>query len=74
MTVSDHWMYQGRQEHGWFGHGTAPQDDSGAAAGGLFNRANAGERVDYAARSLIGHLPRSAGGHYAATSDARSRG
>lgn len=24
MGVSDHWQYQGRQDHGWFGHGTAP--------------------------------------------------
>ena len=26
---SDGYLYQGRQEHGWFGHGTKPHDESG---------------------------------------------
>ena len=30
MGVDDHWQFQGRQEHGWFGHGVAP-DKTGNA-------------------------------------------
>jgi hypothetical protein len=28
MPTNETWMYQGRQEHGWFGSGTAPKTDS----------------------------------------------
>jgi hypothetical protein len=35
--ANDTWQYQGRQEHGWFGSGTAPAaDSSGAEAAGGF--------------------------------------
>lgn len=70
MASDDHWIYQGRQEHGWFGNGTAP--DSGnpsdpEAAAKLFNPAEIDQRTDYVAHSAIGHLPPAARGHSAAT-------
>lgn len=33
MADRETWQYQGRQEHGWFGSGTAPQSDTGSTAG-----------------------------------------
>lgn len=35
MSMVDHngWIYQGRQEHGWFGSGTAPSTDHAAETG-----------------------------------------
>ena len=49
MAVNDHWMYQGRQYHQWFGHGTAPKEarDTRPASAGLFDPQGAGQRVDY---------------------------
>lgn len=60
MPVNDHWMYQGRQSHGWFGTGTAPKegDDDGAVANDLFRPANASQRVDAAAHAVIADVPR----------------
>ncbi|HJS85159.1 MAG TPA: hypothetical protein VJ779_06830 [Acetobacteraceae bacterium] len=51
MPASDHWIYQGRQEHGWFGTGTAPPNDPAPGpadkdADNLFAVANAGKRID----------------------------
>jgi hypothetical protein len=54
-----HWMYQGRQAHGYFGSGTGPgRDISGSATetADLFSPAGVGQRVGYAARSLFVHL------------------
>lgn len=62
MAVNDHWVYQGRQSHGWFGTGTAPKDeadDASAKSNELFRPANASQRVDFAAHSIIMHVPRS---------------
>lgn len=76
MPVNDHWIYQGRQSHGWFGTGTAPKDDAtdadgSAAANDLFRPANADQRVDYAAHSIILDVPRSERGRWThAASDA----
>ncbi len=61
MTVNQSWIYQGRQSHGWFGSGTAPEDGGSNApdeANELFQPANASQRVDYAAHSIIMHVPR----------------
>ena len=59
MTANQSWIYQGRQEHGWFGDGTSPEDDEPSSqANGLFQPANAGQRADYVAGSSIMHLPR----------------
>ena len=55
------WIDQGRQDHGWFGHGTAPHDDADSdekQADPLFRPENAARRVDYAAFSLVAHAPR----------------
>ena len=55
------WIDQGRQEHGWFGHGTAAHDEADAStkqADPLFRPDNAARRVDYAAFSLVAHAPR----------------
>ena len=63
MTENQGWVYQGRQSHGWFGNGTAP--DVGTASGAeaanpVFRPANAGQRVDWAVSSLIAQTPRAA--------------
>ncbi len=59
--VTEHWMYQGRQQHGWFGSGTAPPRDVDKPYydfGTLFDPSNIAKRVDYVASLVIGHLPR----------------
>ena len=60
MSVNDHWVYQGRQSHGWFGTGTAPKDadDDAAGTNELFRPSNASERVDAAAHLIIASVPR----------------
>ncbi len=60
MSADDHWIYQGRQSHGWFGTGTAPKDgaqDDAAETNPLFRPANAGLRVDSAAHTFIAYIP-----------------
>ncbi len=60
MVVNEYWMYQGRQYHQWFGHGTAPNEDTASghpATAGLFDALSVGRRIDYAATSVIGHAP-----------------
>ncbi len=68
MTLNESWTYQGRQGHGYFGTGTAPKDDddsdNAVEANDLFRPANAGQRVDYAASSLIMHVPRNDRGRW----------
>jgi hypothetical protein len=58
-VIEPHWVYQGRQAHGWFGSGTVPGKDITRGhpdAGDLFAPTSVGNRVDYAARSLFVHL------------------
>ena len=67
VTLNESWVYQGRQEHGYFGAGTAPKDDASddaACERDLFRPANASQRVDYAAFSLIMHVPRNDRGRW----------
>ena len=74
--INDHWIYQGRQSHGWFGTGTAPKDiDSPAGTNELFRPSNAGERVDAAAHVLVASVPRTERGlwSYAASDAGRDR-
>ena len=54
------WEIQGRQDHGWFGHGTGPGEDRTAGQGpdGLFDPGNLVGRVAWIAHAAIGHLPR----------------
>lgn len=77
MSVNDHWVYQGRQSHGWFGTGTAPKegDDDAAGANELFRPSNASERVDAAAHLIIASVPRNERGRwsYAASDTGRDR-
>lgn len=63
MGGSEHWRYQGRQYHQWFGHGTAPKEEKGggngpAELGSLFDPLSIEQRVDYAAGSVVAHSPR----------------
>ena len=65
MSANDHWIYQGRQSHGWFGNGTAPKDDDDpAGTNGLFRPSNASERVDAAAHVLVAGVPRNERGRW----------
>jgi hypothetical protein len=61
MAVSEHWRYQGRQYHQWFGHGTAPKEEKEAEPakpGSLFDPLSVGQRVDYASSSVVAQSPR----------------
>lgn len=67
MVGSESWIYQGRQSHGWFGHGTAPHDASlpdAASAGSL------AERIRSLGHTLVAGLPRAWRHHDAARLDA----
>ena len=67
MTINESWLYQGRQGHGYFGNGTAPEGDLSNDTAGvneLFRPASAGQRVDYIASSLIMHVPRNERGRW----------
>lgn len=70
----DGWMWQGRQEHGWFGHGTKPR--SGPAGGGngrghAYGTAPAtlDERIRALGYAAIAGLPASKRHHPAASFD-----
>lgn len=61
MAVSEHWRYQGRQYHQWFGHGTAPKEEKEAELarpGSLFDPLSVGQRIDYASGSVVARSPR----------------
>lgn len=54
------WESQGRQYHMWFGHGTTPKEETESAppsSEGLFAPLSVGQRIDYAAASVVGHVP-----------------
>lgn len=57
MVGNESWIYQGRQEHGWFGHGTSPETDRAmnpdAAPESL------AERARYISHPAIAHFPAS---------------
>jgi hypothetical protein len=51
------WEDQGRQEHGWLGHGTAPeQPDDAANDRALFAAGGLGGRIGAAATGAVGAL------------------
>ena len=59
MPSNDHWMYQGRQYHQWFGHGTAPKEaPEPIRPGSLFDPASIVQRLDYAVGHVIGAASR----------------
>jgi hypothetical protein len=80
MTANTSWIYQGRQEHGWFGTGTGPGAPVSGQAGaehspaGLFDPRNAGARIDYAARTVIARLDRKDRSHGAAVFNSTALG
>jgi hypothetical protein len=53
------WEDQGRQEHGWFGNGTAQAGDASPEdrAATMFDPANAAQRIDAIAYSAVAHMP-----------------
>ena len=69
------WEDQGRQGHGWFGHGSAPgagantQPDSGADA--LFDPTNSSDRFDAIAHAALAHLSAADRNRGSASFDAR---
>ena len=59
------WMYQGRQSHMWFGHGTKPVDGS-AAADAKPDLGSIDERIHNLGHTLVAGLPASKRHHSAA--------
>jgi hypothetical protein len=55
------WEDQGRQYHGWFGHGAAPAGDepSKVGASAMFDAGNVAARIDAIAYAAVAHMPRS---------------
>lgn len=57
MGASNHWQYQGRQEHGWFGHGTGPGKAVLAACNQSVDRASIEDRASGLIHGVTGALP-----------------
>lgn len=59
MPANNHWMYQGRQYHQRFGHGTAPKEDPyPIRPSSLFDPASIAQRLDYATGHVVGAASR----------------
>jgi hypothetical protein len=59
MPANNHWMYQGRQYHQWFGHGTVPKEGvDQVRPGGLFDPASVAQRLEYAIGHVVGAASR----------------
>lgn len=67
MAGNDGWMWQGRQHHQWFGHGTKPKDGAAtkSAAGDL------AARIHGLGHTLVASLPRPQRHHAALRMDAQ---
>lgn len=52
------WEDQGRQDHGWFGHGTGPGGEPAASGKGLFDPGHLGDRAAAAVHGSLAALPR----------------
>jgi len=69
---------QGRQEHGWFGHGTAPASSTDpkqdGSADALFDPANQTARFEAIARAAVASLPQAMRGRSAASFDQKRLG
>lgn len=54
------WEDQGRQYHGWFGHGTGPagHEPPKGDAGTMFDPGNVEWRIDAIVYSAVAHMPR----------------
>lgn len=51
------WEDQGRQEHGWFGHGASPEKPKGADPGALSTNASRGDLATALAYGAIASMP-----------------
>ncbi len=60
------WQNQGRQEHGWFGHGTSPDLGNSSPARGLFGPGRLDERAAAVSCGSLAALPRSLRRHASA--------
>ena len=62
------WQDQGRQEHGWFGSGAAPEADKegGSPDAGLFEPGGLDQRIQAVIHGAVGSFPASARKHAAA--------
>ena len=58
VGTNDSWQYQGRQEHGWFGHGTGPGHAPSDADELLFGPGGLAERAEAVANGAFAALPR----------------
>ena len=60
MAVNSNWIYQGRQYHQWFGHGTAPKEEEALPPepGSLFDPLSVSQRLEHATGSVVAHSPR----------------
>jgi hypothetical protein len=58
--TDDHWVYQGRQYHMWFGHGTAPGQEEDAADDPSVTDMGLAERMLALAHGAIAALPAAA--------------
>ena len=54
----DSWQYQGRQEHGWFGHGTGQEAANSSNNDGLFGPSGLADRAAAVTYGALGALPR----------------
>jgi len=65
MSGHGGWVYQGRQEHGWFGNGTSPQaNDTGGTSSGQSADGDLPPRIRSIAFGAIGRLPASQRARY----------
>jgi hypothetical protein len=68
------WEDQGRQEHGWFGHGTAPAKANDASGEGMFGPDGLAQRILAVAHGAVGALPQALRARAAAQYDAGNLG
>jgi hypothetical protein len=65
------WEDQGRQEHGWFGDGKAPEKPEDASGGGgMFGAGGLAQRIQAVAYGAVGALPQALRARVAAQYDA----
>ena len=58
MTDNSSWVYQGRQQHGWFGTGTSPTGGAPpSAAAGWLPPLTLGERLKYVLGGVFARVP-----------------
>ena len=58
-TANEGWQYQGRQEHGWFGHGTGPGSGPSPPAEGASGLGTLEDRAEAVSKTASMALPTS---------------